>query len=75
MSMLARDPANRIQNHDDLVELLGDLLDYQLAGSARRRTPSEAGEGNVIRRRTSFWNYVPRRLFRRGAEGGAIQAG
>jgi hypothetical protein len=75
MSMLARDPANRIQSHDELVELLGDLLEYQLATSARRRTPSEAGEGNVIRRRTSFWNYVPRRLFRRGSEGGAVQAG
>ncbi len=64
MSMMARDPANRVQTWDELLELLGDILDTLAPSTDRFRGETEA-EGKVIRRRTSFWNYVPNRLFRR----------
>lgn len=64
MSMMARDPANRVQTWDELLELLGDILDTLAPSTDRFRGGTEA-EGKVIRRRTSFWNYVPNRLFRR----------
>jgi tRNA A-37 threonylcarbamoyl transferase component Bud32 len=64
MSMMARDPANRVQTWDELLELLGDLLESIAPSTDRHRSVTEA-DGKVIRRRTSFWNYVPNRLFRR----------
>ncbi len=67
MSMMARDPANRMQSWDELLELLGDILDTLAPSTDRFRGETEA-EGKVIRRRTSFWNYVPNRLFRRTSD-------
>ncbi|HEX3134376.1 MAG TPA: protein kinase [Planctomycetota bacterium] len=66
MSMMARDPANRMQTWDEVLELLGDLLET-LAPSTDRYRGTTEGDGKVIRRRTSFWNYVPNRLFRRAS--------
>ena len=66
MSMMARDPANRMQSWDEVLELLGDLLET-LAPSTDRYRGATEGENKVIRRRTSFWNYVPNRLFRRAS--------
>ena len=64
MSMMARDPSNRVQSWEELLELLGDILDTLAPSTDRFRGETEA-DGKVIRRRTSFWNYVPNRLFRR----------
>jgi tRNA A-37 threonylcarbamoyl transferase component Bud32 len=64
MSMMARDPKNRVQSYDELLELMGDLLDYTLAADQRTRAPTDV-DGKIIRRRSSFWNYVPNRLFRK----------
>jgi tRNA A-37 threonylcarbamoyl transferase component Bud32 len=66
MSMMARDPQNRMQSWDEVLELLGDLLET-LAPSTDRYRGATEGENKVIRRRTSFWNYVPNRLFRRAS--------
>jgi tRNA A-37 threonylcarbamoyl transferase component Bud32 len=66
MSMMARDPANRMQTWDEVLELLGDLLET-LAPSTDRYRGTTEGDAKVIRRRTSFWNYVPNRLFRRAS--------
>jgi tRNA A-37 threonylcarbamoyl transferase component Bud32 len=66
MSMMARDPQNRMQSWDEVLELLGDLLDT-LAPSTDRYRSATDGDGKIIRRRTSFWNYVPNRLFRRAS--------
>jgi len=66
MSMLARDPANRMQTWDEVLELLGDLLDTLVPSTDRYRGTTD-NDGKVIRRRTSFWNYVPNRLFRRAS--------
>ena len=66
MSMMARDPANRMQSWDEVLELLGDLLET-LAPSTDRYRGATEGDAKVIRRRTSFWNYVPNRLFRRAS--------
>jgi tRNA A-37 threonylcarbamoyl transferase component Bud32 len=68
MSMMARDPNNRIQTWDELLELMGDLIDSLAPSTDRYHTAGDASN-NVIRRRTSFWNYVPNRLFRRGSTG------
>ncbi len=73
MSMLVRDPAARVQSYDELLELLGDVLDYIVATGDRRRVET-TDDNKVIRRRTSFWNYVPNRLFRRTSTGGNGQA-
>jgi tRNA A-37 threonylcarbamoyl transferase component Bud32 len=64
MSMMARDPSNRVQSWEELLELLGDILDTLAPSTDRFRGETEA-DGKIIRRRTSFWNYVPNRLFRR----------
>ncbi len=64
MSMMARDPNNRIQSWEELLELMGDILDTLAPATDRYRSETNA-DGNIIRRRTSFWNYVPNRLFRR----------
>ncbi len=64
MSMMARDPSSRVQSWEELLELLGDILDTLAPSTDRFRGETEAN-GKVIRRRTSFWNYVPNRLFRR----------
>jgi hypothetical protein len=64
MSMMARDPPNRMQTWDELLELMGDILETLAPATDRYRSETNA-EGNIIRRRTSFWNYVPNRLFRR----------
>ncbi len=66
MSMMARDPQNRMQSWDEVLELLGDLLET-LAPSTERYRGATEGDNKVIRRRTSFWNYVPNRLFRRAS--------
>ena len=66
MSMMARDPQNRMQSWDEVLELLGDLLET-LAPSTDRYRGVTDGDNKVIRRRTSFWNYVPNRLFRRAS--------
>jgi tRNA A-37 threonylcarbamoyl transferase component Bud32 len=66
MSMMARDPQNRMQSWDEVLELLGDLLET-LAPSTDRYRGATEGDNKVIRRRTSFWNYVPNRLFRRAS--------
>ena len=66
MSMMARDPNNRIQTWDEILELMGDILETLAPATDRYRSETMA-EGNVIRRRTSFWNYVPNRLFRRSS--------
>ena len=66
MSMMARDPQNRMQSWDEVLELLGDLLET-LAPSTDRYRGATEGDAKVIRRRTSFWNYVPNRLFRRAS--------
>ncbi len=66
MSMMARDPNNRIQTWDEILELMGDILETLAPATDRYRSETTA-EGNVIRRRTSFWNYVPNRLFRRSS--------
>jgi tRNA A-37 threonylcarbamoyl transferase component Bud32 len=68
MSMMARDPNNRIQTWDELLELMGDLIDSLTPSTDRYDGSNDTGT-NVIRRRTSFWNYVPNRLFRRGSTG------
>lgn len=75
MSMMARDPANRVQTYDELLELLSDLFEASLLNSERRRSNSTEDEGKVIRRRTSFWNYVPNRLFRRASSEGGKDVG
>lgn len=64
MSMMARDPSSRVQSWEELLELLGDILDTLAPSTDRFRGETEA-DGKIIRRRTSFWNYVPNRLFRR----------
>lgn len=66
MSMMARDPANRMQSWDEVLDLLGDLLETMAPSTDRYRGATE-NENKVIRRRTSFWNYVPNRLFRRAS--------
>ena len=66
MSMMARDPSSRVQSWEELLELLGDILDTLAPSTDRFRGETEA-DGKIIRRRTSFWNYVPNRLFRRTA--------
>lgn len=66
MSMMARDPQNRMQSWDEVLELLGDLLETMAPSTDRYRGATE-GENKIIRRRTSFWNYVPNRLFRRAS--------
>ena len=73
MSMLVRDPTARIQTYDELLELLGDVLDYTVAAGDRRRVET-TDDNKVIRRRTSFWNYVPNRLFRRTSSAGGSQS-
>ena len=65
MSMMARDPQNRPQSWDEVLELLGDILETLAPSTDRYRGTTE--DGKVIRRRTSFWNYVPNRLFRRAS--------
>jgi tRNA A-37 threonylcarbamoyl transferase component Bud32 len=65
MSMMARDPANRIQTYDELLELTTDLLEGSFSPELQR--PESDGDSRIIRRRSSFWNYVPNRLFRRNA--------
>jgi tRNA A-37 threonylcarbamoyl transferase component Bud32 len=57
MSMLARDPARRLDTYDELMETLMTIL----AASDRKDTAETMG--NVIRRRTSFWRTVPNKLF------------
>ncbi len=78
MSMMARDPSNRIQSHAELLELLGDLIaslpQGEVAGTVARAGARGESEGRIIRRRTSFWSYVPNRLLRR-ATGDAADAG
>jgi tRNA A-37 threonylcarbamoyl transferase component Bud32 len=75
MSMMARDPSNRIQSHAELLELLGDLLatlpQGDLPGTAARGGARGDSEGKIIRRRTSFWSYVPNRLLRRASSDAA----
>jgi tRNA A-37 threonylcarbamoyl transferase component Bud32 len=73
MSMLVRDPAARIQTYDELLELLGDVLDYTVVAGDRQRAET-SDDNKVIRRRSSFWNYVPNRLFRRTSSNGGSQA-
>ena len=63
MSMMARDPANRIQTYDELLELTTDLLEGTVPLDGQRLESD--GDSRIIRRRSSFWNYVPNRLFRR----------
>lgn len=57
MSMLARDPARRLDTYDELMESLMGVL------AAADRKDSNETVGNVIRRRTSFWRTVPNKLF------------
>jgi tRNA A-37 threonylcarbamoyl transferase component Bud32 len=66
MSMMARDPQNRPQSWDEVLELLGDILETLAPSTDRYRGTTDA-DGKIIRRRTSFWNYVPNRLFRRAS--------
>ena len=75
MSMMARDPANRVQTYDELLELLGDLFESSLLSSERRRNSGTEDDAKIIRRRTSFWNYVPNRLFRRASSEGGKDVG
>ena len=56
-SMLARDPAKRLDTYDELMESLLALLE------AGDRKDSATTIGNIIRRRTSFWRTVPNKLF------------
>jgi hypothetical protein len=72
MSMMARDPNNRVQTYEELLELTGDLLENTIAATQRPRAPLER-DSRIIRRRTSFWNYVPNRASRSGG-GAAGQA-
>jgi len=73
MSMMARDPNNRVQTYDELLELTTDLLDNSL-GIDQPRAEVDS-DSRVIRRRSSFWNYVPNRLFRRGSSQGGQAVG
>ena len=56
-SMLARDPARRLDTYDELAESLLGLLE------AGDRKDSVTTIGNIIRRRTTFWRTVPNKLF------------
>jgi hypothetical protein len=56
-----------MQTWDEVLELLGDLLETLAPSTDRYRGTTTEGDGKVIRRRTSFWNYVPNRLFRRAS--------
>lgn len=56
-SMLARDPARRLDTYDELMESLLSLLE------AGDRKDTATTIGNIIRRRTSFWRTVPNKLF------------
>jgi serine/threonine protein kinase len=73
MSMMARDPANRIQTYDELLELTTDLLEGPFAAESQRAESD--GDSRIIRRRSSFWNYVPNRLFRRASNQGGEAVG
>ncbi len=73
MSMMARDPANRIQTYDELLELTTDLLEGPFAAEPLRSESD--GDSRIIRRRSSFWNYVPNRLFRRTSQHGGEAVG
>jgi tRNA A-37 threonylcarbamoyl transferase component Bud32 len=73
MSMMARDPANRIQTYEELLELTTDLLEGSFAAEPQRA--ENDGDSRIIRRRSSFWNYVPNRLFRRTSNQGGEAVG
>jgi tRNA A-37 threonylcarbamoyl transferase component Bud32 len=73
MSMMARDPANRVQTYDELLELTTDLLENTL-GIDQARAENDT-DSRIIRRRSSFWNYVPNRLFRRASSQGGEAVG
>jgi serine/threonine protein kinase len=61
LGMLHRDPVHRLHTWDDVLNALYRLIE--------KREQAEAGEGKIIRRRTSFWSNAPAQLVRKGSEG------
>ncbi len=57
MRLIARDPADRPATHGEALDQLSEALD--------RRRETDGDDRGVIRRRTSFWLRVPKRVLGR----------
>ncbi|MBA2480365.1 MAG: protein kinase [Planctomycetes bacterium] len=71
MSMLVRDPVQRIHTCEDVLNVLTAIMEKRDEDEARRSGNAD----KIIRRRSSFWNYVPIKLFKRTTEDGRVQVG
>jgi eukaryotic-like serine/threonine-protein kinase len=72
LAMLARDPDHRIASCEDVLNALTAIMERRDEAAQRAQATFD---GNIIRRRSSFWNYVPAKLLRRSSTAGKAQAG